>query len=145
MPTPEEEVPPVSLGDVLEDANGYCLLVTAVDDTGQTFTARDFPEQVHTPCLSVTRAFLNNQDIVECFVIRRPRPEELIRLQRFFGEVPDGVWGPRTARALGVIRPPAPEVPEEVKVPSVDATPSRFDRDVDVGPTNDAKPDDPVF
>ena len=104
----------VGVGDVLEDANGYLLLVTEIHAESGTLIAQDFPEQVIEPIIRVTREIQLVLNLGEFFVIRRPTPEELQRIQRL-------VDGPAVAPTQ---RPPAPVEPE---APSVQV-PTRFDR-----------------
>lgn len=123
------------LGDVLEDSNGYCLLVTGINAESGTFVARDFPEQVFEPVVRVTREIRIIPNLADFFVIRLPTPDEVRRIQRAGGAVEDGVMGPRTIAGFtppeileGSLRVSLLEpAPEPVAEPGHEA-PTRFDR-----------------
>lgn len=123
---PEETTVPIRVGDVLEDANGYCLYVALVNEA--TFTVYDFPEQVIEPCLYVIREIRNVPNITDFFVVRLPTRDETVRLQRAFGVTADGIIGPRTVLEARLSHDADTDPPEEdvgLKVPT------RFERDED--------------
>lgn len=128
------------IGDVLEDSNGYCLLVTGINQESGTFMARDFPEQVFEPMVRVTREIRIIPNLADFFVIRPPTPDEVRRIQRAAGVAEDGIMGPRTIAGFH-FPADAVEVTTWETVPSGETArwdetgkplaPTRFERDVD--------------
>ena len=105
------------LGDVLEDSNGYLLLITGINAEAGTFTARDFPEQVFEPMVRVTREIRILPNLSEFFVIRQPTPDETRRIQGAIGEARNGIMGPQTVAGF--------HIPEDgIEITSWETTPS---------------------
>jgi hypothetical protein len=144
-----EGVPSVQLGQVLEDANGYCLMITEIDVPGGFLIARDFPEQVIDPCILVLRTFRLIANFSDFFVIRNPTPEEVDRFQR-------ALMGSALPSSRSSVRPDRQDVLLSIweTLPSGDsvrwdethrepAPPSRFDREVEIDDGSDTDDEDP--
>lgn len=144
-----EGVPSVQLGQVLEDANGYCLIITEIDVPGGFLIARDFPEQVIDPCILVLRTFRLIANFSDFFVIRNPTLEERDRFQR-------ALMGSALPSSRSSVRPDRQGVLLSIweTLPSGDsvrwdethrepAAPSRFDREVEIDDGSDTEDEDP--